>query len=50
MMNQSKPTVVSVRSVMVFWFCVGPTSKRWFLKTIQVNVKDDPLDAMYESV
>ena len=33
MIKQSKPTVVSVRSVMVSqWFCVGPTSMRWALR------------------
>ena len=27
-------------------FCVRPTSKRWFLKTIQVTMKQDPFDTM----
>ena len=38
--------VVSVRSAMVSRFCVGPTSKGWFLKTLQVIMKRDPFDAM----
>ena len=39
-----KPTVVSVWSAMISWFCVRPTtSKKWFLKTIQVTMKHDPL-------
>jgi hypothetical protein len=38
--------VVSVRSAMVSWFCVRPTSKRRFLKIVQVTMKHDPLDAM----
>ena len=42
--------VVSVRGVVVSWFCVRPMSKRWFLKIVQVAMKHDPLDAMYESM
>jgi hypothetical protein len=38
--------VVSVWSAMVSRFCVRPTFKRWFWKTIQVTVKHDPFDAM----
>jgi hypothetical protein len=38
--------VVSVRSAMVSRFCVGPTSKRWFLQIVQVTMKHDPFDAM----
>ena len=38
--------VASVQSVMVSRFCVRPTSKRWFLKIVQVTMKHDPLDAM----
>ena len=38
--------VVSVRSAMVSQFCVGPTSKRWFLKTFQVTMKHGLCDAM----
>jgi hypothetical protein len=38
--------VVSVRSAMVFWFGVKPTSERWFLKVLQVTMKHDPVDAM----
>ena len=37
--------VVSVRSAMVSRFCVRPTSKRWFLKVVQVTMKHDPFDA-----
>ena len=36
--------VVSVQSAMVFGFRVRPTSKRWFLKTIQVTMKHDPFN------
>ena len=38
--------------VVRFWiaivsqFCVRPTSKRWFLKIIQVTMKHDSFDAM----
>ena len=38
--------VVNVRSAMVSRFCVRPTSKRWFLKVVQVTMKQDPFDAM----
>ena len=38
--------VVSVQSAMVSHFCVRPTSKRWFLKIVQVAVKQDPFNAM----
>jgi hypothetical protein len=38
--------VVSIRSAMVSRFCVKPTSKRWFLKIVQVTMKHDPFDAM----
>ena len=38
--------VVSVWSATVSEFCVRPTSKRWFLKIIQLIMKHDPLDAM----
>ena len=34
----SKSTVVSARSAMVSRFCVRPTSKRWFLETVQVTM------------
>jgi hypothetical protein len=51
MINMNKSTVVSVQSAMVSqWFCVWPTSKRWFLKTVQVTMKHDPFDAMLESM
>ena len=41
-----KSTVVSVRSAMVSqWFRVRPTSKRRFLKIVQVTVKHDLFDA-----
>ena len=38
--------VASVRSAMVSRFCVRPTSKRWFLKIVQLTMKHGPLDAM----
>ena len=31
---------------MVSRFCVQPTSKKWFLKIIEVSMKHDPFDAM----
>ena len=46
MIKYNKSMVVSVLSAMVLWFCVRLTSKRWFMKTIQVTTKQDPLDAM----
>jgi hypothetical protein len=46
MNNNKKPTVVSIRGAMVSWFCGRPTSKRWFLKIVQVTMKHDPFDAM----
>jgi hypothetical protein len=50
MIKENKPTVVSVgMSAMVSLFCVRTTSKRWVLKTIQVIMKRDPFDAMYDS-
>ena len=36
-LTHDKPTVVSVRSVMTSRFYVRPTSKRWFLKIVQVK-------------
>ena len=45
--KENLPTIVSVRSGMVSWFCVWPT-KVWFLKVAQVIMKLDPFDAMYE--
>ena len=47
MIKENLPTIVSVRSGMVSWFCVWPT-KVWFLKVAQVIMKLDPFDAMYE--
>jgi hypothetical protein len=38
--------VVSIRSAMVSWFCVRPTSNRWCMKIVQVTMKHDPFDAM----
>ena len=38
--------VVSVKSAMVSQFCVRPTSKRWFLKIVQVTMKHDPFDTV----
>ena len=29
---------------------IRPTSKRWFLKVVQVTMKHDPLDAMHDSM
>ena len=31
---------------IVSWFRVKPTSKRWFLKIVEVTTKHDPFDAM----
>ena len=36
---------VNVQSAMVSWFCVRRTSKRWFLKIVQVAMKHDPFNA-----
>ena len=44
MRKYNKSMVVSVWSAMVFWFCVGPTSKRWFFKIVQVTMKHDPFE------
>jgi hypothetical protein len=41
----NKSTVVSVQSAIVSQFNVRPTSKRWFLKIVQVTMKHDPFDA-----
>ena len=46
MMKCNKSIVVRFRSAMVTRFCDRPTSKRWFLKIVQVTVKHDPFDAM----
>ena len=50
MINYNESTVVSLWSVMVSRFCDRSTSKRWFLKVVQVTVKHDPFDAMQESM
>ena len=50
MIKQSKSIVVNIWSAMVSQFCVRPTSKRWFLKIIQVTVKHDLFDAMYDFI
>ena len=50
MINYNKSTVASVRSAMISQFRVRPTSKRWFLKIIQVTLKHDPLVAMQKSM
>jgi hypothetical protein len=42
--------VVSIRSNMISQFRVRPTSKKWFLKIIQVTMKHDPVDAMEDSL
>ena len=47
MIKHNKPTVVSIQSVVVSRFCVRPTFKKWFLKSIQVTVKYDPFDAKW---
>jgi hypothetical protein len=50
MIQENKPTVVSVGvSATVSMFCVRTTSKRWVLKIVQVIMKRDPFDAMYDS-
>ena len=46
MIKYNKPTIVRFQSAMVFQFRVRPTSRGWFLKTVQVTMKHDPLDAM----
>ena len=38
MIKYNKSIVVSVRSALVSRFCVRPTSKKWFLKIVQVIV------------
>ena len=38
--------IMSIRSAMVSQFYIKPTSKRWFLKRIQVTMNHDPFDAM----
>ena len=35
-----------VRKLTVSWLCVRPTSRRWFLKIVQVTMQHDPCDAM----
>ena len=50
MIKQKKPTVVRFLSAMVSWFSVRPTSKRWFLKIVQVIMIHDPFDAMWEAM
>jgi hypothetical protein len=34
----------------VSWSCIRPTSKRWFLRIVQVTMKHGPFDNMYESM
>ena len=42
--------IVNIQSAMVSQrFCVRPTSKRWFSKTVQATMKYDPFDATHES-
>ena len=43
MVKQNKPTVVNIQSAMVFRFCMRPTTKRWFLKVVQVIMKHDAI-------
>jgi hypothetical protein len=45
MIKQNKSMDVSVMSVVVSWFCVRSTSKRWFWKIIQLTMKRDLFDA-----
>jgi hypothetical protein len=35
---------------MVSRFCVRSTSKRWFLKIVQVTMKHDPFDVKLDSM
>ena len=37
----NKPTIVSVRIVVDSWFCVRPTSKRWFSKNNSIDHEND---------
>jgi hypothetical protein len=37
-------TVVNVWSAMVSRFCIRPTSKKWFLKIVQLTMKHDPIN------
>jgi hypothetical protein len=46
MIKYNKSMAVRFWSAMVSYFCVRPTSKRWFLKIVQVSMKRDPFDAM----
>ena len=43
MIKENKSTIGNIRSAVVSWFCVRPTSKRWVLKIVQVTMKHDPL-------
>ena len=45
MIKQNNSTVVSIQSAMISRFCIRPTSKKWFLKIIQVTMKNDPFNA-----
>ena len=38
--------IMTFQSATVSLFCVRPTSKKWFLKAIQVTMKHDPVDTM----
>jgi hypothetical protein len=40
--------VVRVWSAMVSRFYIRSTSKRWFLKVVQVTMNHDPFDIVYE--
>ena len=50
MIQSHKTMIVSVHSAMVSQFCGKPTSKRWLLKIVQVTMKHDPFDTMWESM
>ena len=49
MILYNRPTVVRFRSVMVSWFCVKHTSKRWFLKIVHVTMKHGPFETLHPS-
>ena len=46
MIIYNKSMIVNIWSAMVPWFCVRPTSTRWFWKLNQVTMKNNPLKAM----
>jgi hypothetical protein len=36
--------VVNIWNAMISWFRVRPTSKRWFLRIVEVTMKHDPFE------